>query len=66
MFYKECFTTFVTSLRKTLTTNKLERTKAQPEELPFLPASFMSFYQIIMSGNYFLHKTKVLMCFTFG
>lgn len=45
MFYKECFTTFVASLRKTLTTNKLERTKVEPEELPFLPASFMSFYQ---------------------
>lgn len=44
MFYKECFIIFASSLRKPLTTSKLERTKAQPEELPFLPASFMSFY----------------------
>lgn len=39
MFYKECFIIFASSLRKPLTTSKLERTKAQPEELPFLPAS---------------------------
>lgn len=45
MFYKECFIIFASSLRKPLTTSKLERTKARPEELPFLPASFMSFCQ---------------------
>lgn len=57
------FITFATLLKNILKTNKLERTKVLPEELPLLPV-FYVLSPNAKSGIHFLHNFKALVCLT--